>query len=60
MTQAVVFAYHNVGVRCLSVLLAHGVKVQLVVWFEPHQYSPSQVVGVFRSLQGDRAPTGSV
>ena len=31
MTRAVVFAYHNVGVRCLSVLLAHGVKIPLVV-----------------------------
>jgi len=28
---AVVFAYHDVGVRCLSVLLAHGVTIQLVV-----------------------------
>jgi methionyl-tRNA formyltransferase len=28
---AVVFAYHNVGVRCLKVLLAHGVDVALVV-----------------------------
>jgi methionyl-tRNA formyltransferase len=45
MTQrAVVFAYHNVGVRCLKVLLAGGVDVALVVthqdsaqeniWFE--------------------------
>ena len=44
MTSAVVFAYHNVGVRCLAVLLAHGVRVPLVlthrddpherVWFE--------------------------
>ncbi len=44
MSSAVVFAYHNVGVRCLSVLLAQGVDVQLVVthtdnpneniWFE--------------------------
>ncbi len=34
MTDAVVFAYHNVGVRCLSVLLAHGVKVPLVVTHE--------------------------
>ena len=34
MTSAVVFAYHNVGVRCLSVLLAHGVKVPLVVTHE--------------------------
>ena len=29
--RAVVFAYHDVGVRCLSVLLAHGVDVQQVV-----------------------------
>ncbi|WP_342347315.1 formyltransferase [uncultured Nitrospira sp.] len=44
MTRAVVFAYHNVGVRCLSVLLAGQVEVPLVVthddssdeniWFE--------------------------
>ena len=29
--RAVVFAYHDVGVRCLRVLLAHGVEVPLVV-----------------------------
>ncbi len=29
--SAIVFAYHDVGVRCLSVLLAHGVRVALVV-----------------------------
>lgn len=29
--SAVVFAYHDVGVRCLSVLLAHDVDVALVV-----------------------------
>src|SRR5262249_30275565 len=29
--RAVVFAYHNVGVRCLKVLLAHGINVPLVV-----------------------------
>ncbi|HUI99820.1 MAG TPA: formyltransferase [Usitatibacter sp.] len=29
--RALVFAYHDVGVRCLSVLLAHGVEVALVV-----------------------------
>lgn len=34
MTAAVVFAYHNVGVRCLSVLLAQGVDVRLVVTHE--------------------------
>lgn len=27
MTRAVVFAYHDVGVRCLSVLLDAGVEV---------------------------------
>ncbi len=32
--KAVVFAYHNVGVRCLKVLLAHGVDVALVVTHE--------------------------
>lgn len=31
MTSAVVFAYHNVGARCLRVLRAHGVDVRLVV-----------------------------
>ena len=41
---AIVFAYHNVGYRCLQVLLGHGVDVKLVVthidnpteniWFE--------------------------
>ena len=34
MTSAVVFAYHDVGVRCLSVLLAQGVRVELVVTHE--------------------------
>jgi len=29
--RAVVFGYHNVGHRCLSVLLAHGIDVALVV-----------------------------
>jgi len=32
--SAVVFAYHDVGVRCLSVLLAYGVNVSLVVTHE--------------------------
>ncbi len=42
--RAVVFAYHDVGVRCLRTLLAHGVHVPLVfthedaagecIWFE--------------------------
>lgn len=41
MTAAVVFAYHNVGVRCLSVLLAQGVKVALVV---THQDNPTETI----------------
>lgn len=32
--RAVVFAYHNVGVRCLKVLLAGGVDIALVVTHE--------------------------
>jgi methionyl-tRNA formyltransferase len=39
MTSAVVFAYHNVGVRCLRVLLALGVRVPLVV---THQDNPNE------------------
>jgi methionyl-tRNA formyltransferase len=31
MTSAVVFAYHNVGVACMSVLLRHHIDVKLVV-----------------------------
>ncbi len=32
--RAVVFAYHNVGVRCLRVLAARGIRVELVVTHE--------------------------
>jgi methionyl-tRNA formyltransferase len=39
MSTAVVFAYHNVGVRCLSVLLAHDVDVLLVL---THQDDPKE------------------
>ena len=35
---AVVFAYHNVGVRCLSVLLAQGLRVGLVVTHQDLAY----------------------
>ena len=31
MPSAVVFAYHNVGVACLKVLLRHGVNIELIV-----------------------------
>ena len=41
MSSAVVFAYHNVGVRCLSVLLAHGVDVALVV---THRDNPKETI----------------
>lgn len=39
MTTAVVFAYHNVGVRCLRVLLDQGVQVPLVL---THADSPTE------------------
>jgi len=41
LSSAVVFAYHNVGVRCLSVLLAHGVDVALVV---THRDNPKEAI----------------
>ena len=46
-SSAVVFAYHNVGVRCLSVLLAHGVDVKLVV---THRDNPKETIW-FESVQ---------
>ena len=50
MTSAVVFAYHNVGVRCLAVLLQHGVDVRLVL---THEDNPNETIW-FDSLS-DRA-----
>lgn len=47
MSSAVVFAYHNVGFRCLSVLLAHGVDVKLVV---THRDNPKETIW-FKSVQ---------
>jgi methionyl-tRNA formyltransferase len=41
MTRAVVFAYHNVGVRCLKVLLAHGIDVALIV---THADNPDETI----------------
>jgi methionyl-tRNA formyltransferase len=41
VTRAVVFAYHDVGVRCLSVLLARGVDVPLVV---THHDDPGETI----------------
>jgi methionyl-tRNA formyltransferase len=39
VTRAIVFAYHNVGYRCLQVLLAHGVEIAAVV---THDNSPTE------------------
>lgn len=47
MSRAVVFAYHNVGYRCLNVLLAHGVDVALVV---THRDNPKETIW-FDSVQ---------
>ena len=41
MARAVVFAYHNVGVRCLAVLLAHGVEVVRVI---THRDNPDETI----------------
>ncbi len=41
MTSAVVFAYHNVGVRCLSVLLKRVVEVRLVL---THDDNPAETI----------------
>ena len=41
MSSAIVFAYHNVGVRCLRVLLACGVDVRLVV---THEDNPDEQI----------------
>lgn len=38
---AVVFAYHNVGVRCIKTLLARGIKVLLVV---THEDNPNETI----------------
>ena len=41
MMRAVVFAYHNVGVRCLKVLAARGIDIALVV---THQDNPAETI----------------
>jgi len=54
MSTAVVFAYHNVGVRCLSVLLDAGVQVVLVV---THRDNPNETIwfGSVEALARSRA-----
>ena len=54
MTRAVVFAYHNVGVRCLATLLAHGLEVPLVV---TQRDSPGETIW-FSSVAGFAAERG--
>jgi len=54
MTSAVVFAYHNVGVRCLSVLAAHGIDVRLVV---THRDAPGENIW-FQSVAALAARNG--
>lgn len=39
MKSAVVFAYHNVGVRCIKALLAAGIDIKLIV---THQDNPKE------------------
>ncbi len=41
MTTAVVFAYHDVGCRCLKVLLDQGIRVPLVI---THRDDPAETV----------------
>jgi methionyl-tRNA formyltransferase len=41
MTRAVVFAYHNVGVRCLRALIESGVEVPLVL---THADNPTETI----------------
>ena len=54
MTRALVFAYHDVGVRCLDVLLRHGVEVPLVV---THADNPAENIW-FGSVAGLAAKRG--
>jgi methionyl-tRNA formyltransferase len=41
MTRAVVFGYHNVGVRCLRALIAAGIEVPLVL---THEDNPAETI----------------
>ncbi len=54
MTRAVVFAYHDVGVRCLKTVLARGVDVALVV---THQDDPKEEIW-FQSVAATAAEFG--
>lgn len=57
MKRAVVFAYHDVGVRCLKVLIAHGVDIGLVV---THHDDPNENLwfgSVARTAEEYRIPS---
>lgn len=41
LANAVVFAYHSVGVRCIKTLLARGIKIALVV---SHEDNPNETI----------------
>ncbi len=54
--RAVVFAYHTVGVRCLSVLLAHKVQIPLII---SHEDDPGETIwfeSVARLAQNEGIP----
>jgi methionyl-tRNA formyltransferase len=55
--RAVVFAYHNVGVRCLKVLLAGGVDVALVVTHEDSASENIWFESVISLCQSEGIPT---
>jgi methionyl-tRNA formyltransferase len=56
--RAVVFAYHDVGVRCISVLLAHGMEIELVV---THRDDPNEAIwfGSVENLARSRGLTSA-
>lgn len=56
MTRAVVFAYHNVGVRCLKTLLGRQVEVPLVI---THEDNPREQIW-FDSVAATAAEYGIV
>ena len=59
MTRAVVFAYSEVGVRCVRVLLDHGIKIPLLFTHEddPHERQWFGSVGQLAAAAGLRVAT---
>src|SRR5437660_634149 len=54
LSRAVVFAYHDVGVRCLEVLLQQAIEVPLVV---THRDDPGETIW-FESVERRAAQHG--